>query len=40
MLTKENHLGSIFDLNPKKAKKLMVQILAWFRGKRLDTFLS
>lgn len=40
MLTKENHLGSIFGLAPQKASNLMVQLLAWYRGKTLDTFLS
>lgn len=40
MLTKENHLGSIFQLAPQKATNLMVQLLAYYRGKTLDTFLS
>lgn len=40
MLTKENHLGSIFQLAPQKASNLMVQLLAFYRGKSLDTFLS
>ena len=39
-LTKENHLGSIFQLAPQKASNLMVQMLAFYRGKTLDTFLS
>ena len=39
-LTKENHLGSIFQLAPQKATNLMVQLLAFHRGKTLDTFLS
>ena len=39
-LTKENHLGSIFALAPQKATNLMVQLLAYYRGKTLDTFLS
>lgn len=39
-LTKYNHLGSIFQLQPQKATSLMVQLLAWYRGKTLDTFLS
>lgn len=38
--TKENHLGSIFKLQPQKATNMMVQLLAWYRGKTLDTFLS
>lgn len=40
MLTKENHLGSIFQLAPQKATNLMVQLLAYHRGKTLDTFLN
>ena len=39
-LTKMNHLGSIFQMQPQKATSLMVQLLAWYRGKTLDTFLS
>lgn len=39
-LTKENHLGSIFALAPQKATNLMVQLLAFYRGKTLDTFLN
>ena len=39
-LTKTNHLGGIFQLQPQKATSLMVQLLAWYRGKTLDTFLS
>ena len=39
-LTKYNHLGSISQLQPQKATSLMVQLLAWYRGKTLDTFLS
>ena len=39
-LTKENHLGSIFQLAPQKATNLMVQLLALYRGKTLDTFLN
>ena len=38
--TKLNHLGGIFQLQPQKATELMVQLLAWYRGKTLDTFLS
>ena len=40
MLTKENHLGSIFQTAPQKATNLMVQLLAFYRGKTLDTFLN
>ena len=39
-LTKENHLGSIFQLAPQKATNLMVQLLAFHKGKTLDTFLN
>lgn len=39
-LTKENHLGQIFQLAPQKATNLMVQLLATQRGKTLDTFLN
>ena len=39
-LTKSNHLGSIFQSQPQAATNLMVQLLAWYRGKTLDTFLS
>lgn len=39
-LTKNNHLGSIFQLQPQQATSLMVQLLAWYKGKTLDTFLS
>ena len=39
-LTQENHLGSIYKLAPQKASNLMVQLLAFYRGKTLDTFLS
>lgn len=39
-LTKDNHLGSIFQLAPQKATNLMVQLLAYHRGKSLDTFLD
>ena len=38
--TKSNHLGAVFQLQPQKATNLMVQLLAWYRGKTLDTFLS
>ena len=39
-LTSDNHLGSIFQLAPQKAANLMVQLLAFHRGKTLDTFLN
>ena len=41
MLTKENHLSSALLLGgPQKASNLMVQLLAFYRGKTLETFLS
>lgn len=40
MLTKENHLGALYQLAPQKASSLMVQLLAYRYGKTLDTFLS
>ncbi len=39
-LTKDTHLGQIGQLAPQKATNLMVQLLAYQRGKSLDTFLS
>lgn len=39
-MTSENHLGQVFQLQPQKASNLMVQLLAYYRGKTLDTFLS
>ena len=39
-LTKENHLGSIFQTSPQKASNLMVTLLAYQRGKTLETFLN
>lgn len=39
-LTKDNHLGSIYQLNSQKATNLMVQLLAYHRGKTLETYLS
>lgn len=39
-LTRENHLGAIFQAAPQKATNLMVQLLAFHRGKTLDTFLN
>ena len=39
-LTSDNHLGSIFQMQPQKATNLMVQLLAFNRGKTLDTFLN
>lgn len=39
-LTKDNHLGAIFRRAPQKATNLMVQLLAYQRGKTLDTLLN
>lgn len=39
-LTKLNHLGSIMQRAPQKASNMMVQLLAFHRGKTLDSFLS
>jgi len=39
-LTNDNHLGSIFQRQPQAATNLMVQLLAFYRGKTLDTFLN
>lgn len=39
-LTKENHLGSAFQLEPQKATNVMVQLLATRRGKCLESYLS
>lgn len=39
-LTKDNHLGAIFQQAPQKASNIMVQLLAAYRGKTMDTFLS
>lgn len=39
-LTKKNHLGAIFQEQPQQATNMMVQLLAFHRGKTLNTFLS
>lgn len=39
-LTRENHLGAIFAKSPQKATNLMVKLLAYQRGKTLDTLLN
>lgn len=39
-LTKRNHLSAIGQEFPQKASNLMVQLLAFYRGKTLETFLS
>lgn len=39
-LTKDNHLNTIFGRDPQKASMFMVRLLAYNRGKTLDTLLS
>lgn len=39
-LTKNNHLGAAFALAPQKATNMMIQLLAYHRGKTLETMLS
>lgn len=39
-LSRENHLGSIFQLKPQQASELMVQLLAAYKGKTLESFLA
>lgn len=38
--SKENHISTIFQGRPQKASEIMVQLLAYNRGKTLDTLLS
>ena len=38
--SKLNHLGGVFLRKPQMATELMVQLLAFHKGKTLDTFLS
>lgn len=40
MLTKDNHLGAIFRTEPQKASNLMVELLAFTRGKTLESLLN
>lgn len=40
MLTKDNHLTALGLRSPQKASDLMVQLLAFYRGNTLETFLS
>ncbi len=40
MLSKDNHLGSVFALQPQRATNTMVQLLAYNRGKSLYTYLQ
>lgn len=39
-ITKLNHIRAIYEQAPQKATDLMVQLLAWNKGKTLDTYLS
>lgn len=39
-MTSDNHLGAIFGRAPQKASIMMVQLLAYQRGKTLDTLLN
>lgn len=39
-VTKDNHLGRIFQTQPQKAANLMIELLATHRGKTLEAFLS
>lgn len=38
--TRQNHLGSIFQVAPQKASEIMVQLLAVYKGKSLESFLA
>lgn len=38
--TRANHMGAIFQKEPQKATNLMVQLLAYNRGKSLDSLLN
>ena len=40
MLTKDNHLASIYQRAPQKVSDLMVQLLALYRGKSLESELA
>lgn len=39
-LTKNNHLGAAFALAPQKATNMMIQLLAYHRGKSFETMLA
>ena len=39
-LSKNNHLGAAFALAPQKASNMMIQLLAYHRGKSLETMLN
>ena len=39
-VSKVNHISAIYLTSPQKATNLMVNLLAWHKGKTLDTYLS
>ena len=39
-VTKKNHLNSVFQEQPQQLTNLVTQLLAYHKGKTLDTFLS
>lgn len=39
-LTKENHLAALGEASPQKVSNLMVQLMAFYHGKTMETFLS
>lgn len=39
-ISKVNHISAIYRTSPQKATNLMVNLLAWHKGKTLDTYLS
>lgn len=39
-ISKVNHISAIYQTSPQKATNLMVNLLAWHKGKTLDTYLS
>lgn len=39
-ISKVNHISAIYATAPQKATDLMVNLLAWHKGKTLDTYLS
>lgn len=40
MLTRENHLGSIFQLAPQKASDLMIRLIGFQRGKSYGSYVN
>ena len=39
-VTKKNHINSVFQGQPQQLTNLVTQLLAYHKGKTLDTFLS